>query len=409
MLQVPTLQPLGLGNIRRLARRAAGADAARLFRPDGGGVARQGLGDRALGDCRHRPRPAVPDLSERLSACADRADFERAIGRKTLGNEVASGTEIIARLGDAHVASGRPIVYTSADSVFQIAAHEDVVPVPELYRMCEAAYELVVDGLGVGRVIARPFVGSVRRVRAHAEPSRLRDAADQRPTLLDRLTAAGVPVLAIGKIADLFARTWHHPCGADADRRGRHGRDRARRCVTRMRGSCSRTWWTSIRKYGHRNDVAGYARNLEQFDHRLSFVLPRLRQTDVLVITADHGNDPTTPSTDHSREHVPLLVVAASGDGGCRPGYTRDVRRSRPDTRGEFRRAAACQRSQLPHRRYAFDPLPTRGSASARSWLPRRRRPPRRRGGCAPSRKTTSGLRFSAIGIGSSTRRRSVA
>ena len=174
-LHVPNLQALGLGNIRPLERRAACGGAGGLVRPHGRSLARQGLGDGTLGDRRHRPRPAVSDVSAGIPARSDRA-FEREIGRATLGNEVASGTEIIERLGDAHVASGKPIVYTSADSVFQIAAHEDVVPVPELYRMCEAAYRLVVDGLGVGRVIARPFVGAVGRVHEDSEPARLRDA-----------------------------------------------------------------------------------------------------------------------------------------------------------------------------------------------------------------------------------------
>jgi phosphopentomutase len=261
-----------------------------------------------------RPFPTFPDGFP--TALID--EFELRIGRKTIGNEVASGTEIIARLGAEHVASGRPIVYTSADSVFQIAAHEDVVPVPDLYRMCEVAYALTVEGLGLGRVIARPFRGVPG---AFVRTSNRHDYAmpPTGETLLDRLTAAAVPVLAIGKIADLFARrgiTRAVPTPSDdagMDAVGSALRDEEA-------GLVFANLVDFDTQYGHRNDVVGYARNLEQFDNRLSFLLPRLRDTDLLVITADHGNDPTTPSTDHSREHVPLLVVGPGVTGGVNLG-----------------------------------------------------------------------------------------
>jgi phosphopentomutase len=266
-----------------------------------------------------RPFPTFPDGFPREVIDA----FEAAIGRGSIGNEVASGTEIVARLGDAHVASGKPIVYTSADSVFQIAAHEAVVPVPELYRMCEAAYRIVVDGLGVGRVIARPFAGPsgayVRTANRHdyAMPA-------PRPTLLDRLSAARVPVVAIGKIADLFA-------GRGVGRRVPTPSDAAGvdAVLEAMADEASGFLFANLvdfdTQYGHRNDVAGYAANLERLDARLPEVLARLRPDDLLVITADHGNDPTTPSTDHSREHVPLLVTGArvpdALDLGTRPTF----------------------------------------------------------------------------------------
>jgi len=201
-------------------------------------------------------------------------------------------------------------VYTSADSVFQIAAHEEIIPVPELYRMCEIAYELAVEGLGLGRVIARPFRGApgefVRTTNRHdyAMPP-------IGETLLDRLMAAQVPVVAIGKISDLFAgRGITRSVPTPSDEAGMDA------VASAMRDEEAGLVFANLvdfdTQYGHRNDVAGYARNLERFDDRLSFVLPRLRKTDMLVITADHGNDPTTPSTDHSREHVPLLVAGPS-------------------------------------------------------------------------------------------------
>jgi phosphopentomutase len=237
------------------------------------------------------------------------AEFERRIGRATLGNVVASGTAIIEQLGEEHVRTGRPIVYTSADSVFQIAAHESVIPVPELYRICEIAFDLVARGRGVGRVIARPFVGEpggfTRTASRHdyaLEPSG--------ETLLDRLTAAGWPVVAVGKIRDLFAGrgiTRSTPTRSDDD-----GMDVLERELTQVdRGLVFVNLVDFDSVYGHRNDPAGYAANLERFDRRLARLLPLLSRDDLLVITADHGNDPTTPSTDHSREHVPLLIVGS--------------------------------------------------------------------------------------------------
>jgi phosphopentomutase len=235
------------------------------------------------------------------------AEFERRIGRPSIGNVAASGTEIIDRLGPEHVRTGFPIVYTSADSVFQIAAHEAVIPVPELYRMCEAAFDIVGRGLGVGRVIARPFVGTAGTFTRTA--NRHDYALDPTGrTLLDALTAQGTPVVAIGKVNDLFAgrgitRTTH--TGSDAE--GMACLDRA--LDAEGGGLIFANLVDSDVLYGHRNDPPGYAANLERFDRWLAGFVPRLRPTDLLVITADHGNDPTTPSTDHSREHVPVLLV----------------------------------------------------------------------------------------------------
>ncbi|MCC7032766.1 MAG: phosphopentomutase [Acidobacteria bacterium] len=233
--------------------------------------------------------------------------FERRIGRGVLGNVVASGTAIIDQLGPRHLESGQPIVYTSADSVFQIAAHEEIVPVPLLYEWCRAAYEIAVDGAGLGRVIARPFVGRPGRFTRTAN----RHDFAMRPrgeTLLDVLTARGHLVTAIGKIGDLFAgRGITESCPTTSDA---HGMDLLEtRLVAQGAGLLFVNLVDFDTLYGHRNDVPGYARNLERFDARLARLLPLLGEDDLLVITADHGNDPATPSTDHSREYVPVLVT----------------------------------------------------------------------------------------------------
>jgi phosphopentomutase len=252
------------------------------------------------------------------------AEFERRIGCGTLGNVVASGTAIIEQLGVEHLRSGRPIVYTSADSVFQIAAHEDLVPVRELYRMCEIAFELTAP-LRVARVIARPFVGEPGHfVRTANRHDYARPPAGE--TLLDCLTRAAIPVVTVGKIGDLFAGRGimtSIPTSSD-----REGMDRLRDVMhEHPRGLLAVNLVDFDTVYGHRNDVAGYAGNLERFDEALDHLLPDLRDDDLLVITADHGNDPTTPSSDHSREYVPLLMSA----GAVRRGVDLGTRRTFAD------------------------------------------------------------------------------
>jgi phosphopentomutase len=241
-------------------------------------------------------------------------EFERRIGRPTLGNFPASGTAIIDDLGDEHLRTGAPIVYTSADSVFQIAAHEEVIPVPELYRMCGIAFELVARGLGVGRVIARPFVGTPG---AWTRTSNRRDFALEPTgeTLLDRLVGAGLTTVGIGKIEDLFAgRGLTRAAHTTSDT---HGLELVGAEMDEVAtGLIFANLVDFDTAYGHRNDPAGYAANLEQVDARLGALLDRLRPDDLLIVTADHGNDPTTPSTDHSREYVPLLVAGEAVRSG---------------------------------------------------------------------------------------------
>jgi phosphopentomutase len=251
-------------------------------------------------------------------------EFEARIGRRSLGNVVASGTAIIDELGPAHLRTGQPIVYTSADSVFQIAAHEEIIGLDELYRICGIAFELASVGLGVGRVIARPFVGSPGNFQrtANRRDFALEPFGD---TLLDRLREANLPVVGIGKIEDLFAGRGlsksTHTISDD------HGMDVLEAELGETgEGLIAINLVDFDSQYGHRNDVAGYAANLERFDARLARLLPMLTPADLLVVTADHGNDPTTPSTDHSREHVPLLMhgrmLKAGTDLGTRASYS---------------------------------------------------------------------------------------
>jgi phosphopentomutase len=249
------------------------------------------------------------------------AEFERRIGRGTIGNVVASGTEIIERLGAEHVRTGKPIVYTSADSVFQIAAHEEVIPIAEQYRICEMAFDLVGRGLGVGRVIARPFVGTPGTFTrtANRHDYALEPFGD---TLLDQLTRERIPVVAVGKTSDLFAgRGIQRSVPTSSDERGV---DAIVRVMTETpAGLVFANLVDFDTQYGHRNDVAGYAANLERFDAQLAHVLDRVQESDLLVLTADHGNDPTTPSTDHSREHVPVLMAGRRVRSGVDLGTRR--------------------------------------------------------------------------------------
>ncbi len=235
------------------------------------------------------------------------AAFEKAISTRSLANEVASGTEIMNRLGEEHVRTGFPIVYTSADSVFQIAAHESVIPIETLYEMCRIARTILTGQHAVGRVIARPFEG---KPGAFRRTDRRRDFAIDpfEPTLLDHVKAAGLQVRAVGKIEDIFnARGMTHVVHT-------HGNeDGVNRTLEWMKEPFEGLLFTNLvdfdMLYGHRNDVQGYANALKAFDERLPELLSLLREEDLLVLTGDHGCDPTTASTDHSREYTPLLVA----------------------------------------------------------------------------------------------------
>jgi phosphopentomutase len=304
-LSLPNLAAAGLGNIAPIegvAPAATPQGAWGKMRPASAGKDSTTGHWEIAGLHLERPFPTYPGgFPQEL---IDR--FTRATGRGVIGNVPASGTEIIARLGAAHESTGELIVYTSADSVFQVAAHEQVVPLEELYAACEAARAMLVAPHDVSRVIARPFVG---RPGEYVRTANRRDYALPPPdeTLLDDLAAAGVPRAGVGKVDDLFA-----------------GRGlRARHTTGNAEGVEAILEWLAGEQggllfanlvdfdtlYGHRNDVAGFERALREFDDALPTIRSALREDDLLFITADHGNDPTTSSTDHAREYVPLLAV----------------------------------------------------------------------------------------------------
>ena len=325
-LKLPRLRAMGLDRVAAIGRSAGPSSPDAPARGAYGRMAEASAGKDSvtghwemMGVVLERPFPTFPSGFP----AGVITEFERRIGRGTLGNVVASGTEVIERLGGEHVRTGKPIVYTSADSVFQIAAHEDVIPIAEQYRICETAFDIVARGMGVGRVIARPFIGSEGAFTrtANRHDYALEPFSD---TLLDLLTRAGIPVTAIGKTSDLFAgRGIGRTFPTSSDQRGVDA------MVQVMQQTADGLVFANLvdfdTQYGHRNDVSGYAANLERFDEQLSTVLAATRDHDLLVITADHGNDPTTPSTDHSREHVPLLMtgsrVRPGVDLGTRPTF----------------------------------------------------------------------------------------
>lgn len=305
-LDLPNLARLGLGNVAAVPGVPPADDPAGAF---GSMVERSPGKDTTTGHWEiaglilDRPFPTYPggfppDVVER---------FEREIGSGTLGNVAASGTEIIERLGAEHLRTRRPIVYTSADSVFQIAAHVDVVPLRRLYEMCRVAREILRGEHEVGRVIARPFEG---RPGAFVRTPDRHDFSvlPPQPTVLDRIEAAGLDVRGVGKISDIFAGR-----GVTASRPTRSNDDGitavAEELAAVERGLVFANLVEFDSSYGHRNDPQGYAAALAAFDRRLPEITTALTDDDVLIVTADHGNDPTTPSTDHSRERVPLLVA----------------------------------------------------------------------------------------------------
>lgn len=233
-------------------------------------------------------------------------EFEEKIGREIIGNTVASGTEIIKELGEEHIKTGKPIIYTSADSVFQIAAHEEVIPLEKLYDMCQIARNMLVGDKLVGRVIARPFVGEVGNF---TRTSNRRDYALDpfNKTMLEYLKEDGYAVMAVGKIEDIFNNK-----GITDAVHTKSNIDGIDKTIEYMKENKNGLIFTNLvdfdMKFGHRNDPKGYAEALVEFDNRLPEIIENMDEEDILMITADHGCDPTTESTDHSREYIPLLV-----------------------------------------------------------------------------------------------------
>ncbi len=311
-IDLPNLGALGLGNVAEVpgvppADAPAGAFGTMVERSPGKDTT-TGHWEIA-GVVLERPFPTYPngfppEVMEPL---------EHAVGSPTLGNVPASGTEIIERLGAEHLRTGFPIVYTSADSVFQIAAHVGVVSLERLYEMCRVARDILRGEHEVGRVIARPFEG---RPGAFVRTPDRHDfsVVPPQPTVLDSIAEAGLEVRGVGKIADIFAGR-----GVTSSRPTRSNEEGVDAVVGELaalsRGLVFANLVEFDSSYGHRNDPRGYAAALEAFDRRLPEILAALRD-DVLIVTADHGNDPTTPSTDHSRERVPLLVTGAPVAGG---------------------------------------------------------------------------------------------
>jgi phosphopentomutase len=302
-LDVPNMCRMGLAKIRRIpglcrAHRAAAAYGKCTLASPGKDTT-TGHWEMA-GILLDRPFPVFPNgfPAEIIES------FEQQTGRKVLGNKAASGTEIIKELGEEHVRTGSPIVYTSADSVFQIAGHEEVIPLEELYRMCEIARNILRGPNEVGRVIARPFVGEPGAFRRTANRH---DYAVPPPAgmLLDQLHDNAVPVYAVGKISDIFLGR-----GISHSVKTKDNEDGMAKTCEAMRDQPDGLIFVNMvdfdQLYGHRNDVEGYAHALEAVDRWLPNL--DLREGDMLILTADHGCDPTTPSTDHSREYTPLLV-----------------------------------------------------------------------------------------------------
>lgn len=240
------------------------------------------------------------------------ARFEKQCGRKVIGNRVASGTEIIRELGESHSNTGELIVYTSADSVFQIAAHEKVVSLDELYRCCEIARKLLVPPAGVSRVIARPFSG-IPGNYVRTDGRRDFSISPTGLTVLDLMKSAGIPKTGVGKVDDLFN---HRGITTEHVKGNTEGIFLLLEQLTVFNeGLIFANLVDFDMKWGHRNDIEGFRKGLEEVDTALPEIMGKLRKHEILVITADHGNDPTTPSTDHSREYVPLLVYSPGRSG----------------------------------------------------------------------------------------------
>lgn len=312
-MRLPNMLRLGLGNIKPLAglppSEAPAAAFGRCALASPGKDTTTGHWEMA-GIHLAKPFPLFPHGFPPEIVRA----FEEQTGRKAIGNRAASGTEIIRELGEEHLRTGSPIVYTSADSVFQIAAHEQVVPVAELYRMCEIARGILRGPYEVGRVIARPFTGAPG---AFTRTPNRHDYAVPPPAgmLLDRLQEAGRSVYSVGKIYDVFLGR-----GIGGHVKTTNNADGMAKTLAAMDRETDGLIYVNLvdfdQQYGHRNDVEGYARALEEFDGWLPGLEEKLNGGDLAILTADHGCDPTTPSTDHSREYVPVLAFGPQARAG---------------------------------------------------------------------------------------------
>jgi len=316
-LKIAHLEKLGIGNIKKIEGLTPAKNPLASF----GMMAERSVGKdttsghwELMGVVLDRPFPTYPEGFPPEIILP----FEKAIGRKVLWNRPASGTEIIKKLGQEHLRTGRPIVYTSADSVFQIAAHKDVIPLQELYEMCLLARRLLVGKHRVARVIARPFIGQPENFTRTPER---RDFSLPPPeeTLLDKLSQAGLQVTGIGKVEDIFAGS-----GLTRVIHTRNNQEGMQQTIQQVKKGGNGLIFTTLTDfdtlYGHRNNAPGYAKALEEFDSILPGLEEAKHSGDMMIITSDHGCDPTTPSTDHSREYVPLLVWGEKLKGGINLG-----------------------------------------------------------------------------------------
>lgn len=319
---------LGLGNIQ-------GEDIALLGRVDSPGGAFCKMAEKSIGKdttTGHWEMAGVitekpfPTYTENGFPKEVMEAFETAIGTKTLGNYAASGTEIINVLGEEHVRTGYPIIYTSADSVFQIAAHEEVISVPKLYEICEIARKILTGEHGVARVIARPFIGEKNGAFTRTKNRKDFSLEPTGTTILDLAKEKGMNVTAVGKIEDIFEHR-----GMTRTDHTTNNNDGIEKTIQYAKEEFEGILFTNLVDtdmiYGHRNDVEGYAGALEYFDAKLPEIMAEMKEDDILFITADHGCDPTTPSTDHSREYVPLLVYGRK----VRPAVDLGVRKTFAD------------------------------------------------------------------------------
>ncbi len=311
-LQIPNLRSLGLGNALDLLGGAPVANPIGSF----GRLQERSMGGKdtvtghweMMGILVEQPFPTYPKGFPQDLVQA----FEEALGTQVLGNYPASGTDIIRDLGEEHMRTGKPILYTSADSVFQVACHEAVVPIERLYEICRIGRGLLKGEHGVQRVIARPFEGQPGSFR---RTERRKDfPMDPPENVLDRLAAAGVKVAGVGVVPEVFDGR-----GFAWKKRTQTNQEHFEATLEAMDSDC-RVVFTNFEDfdmlYGHRQDTPGFARALETFDGYLRTIMDRMRPTDLLLLTADHGNDPTTPSTDHAREYAPVLMYSPSLPGG---------------------------------------------------------------------------------------------
>lgn len=312
-VELPTLTKLGLKNIDginlNMSTKVEGI-YARLQEKSMGKDTTTGHFE-MMGIISSKPMPTYPNAFPR--EIIDK--LQRTWGVEILGNTVASGTEIVARLGEEHLKTHKPIVYTSADSVLQVATHVDIYPLEKLYEMCKQAREIMCGEHAVGRVIARPFTtinGKFERLNTDRKDYAL---SPQKPNTMSKLVEHGFDVIGVGKIGDIFN---HESLTKLYENHTNEQSIEVTKQLSKIafNGLCFVNLVDTDMLYGHRNDVEGYAKSLEQTDEALKDIIPNLNEQDILIVTADHGNDPTTPSTDHSREYTPLLIYSKQFSGG---------------------------------------------------------------------------------------------